>query len=214
MTTLAHSSLPKLAPCALLAAALAGCSMAMPTPAPAPSLFTLQPVFASEAAPPAGDDAPPIAISPSKAGPGFDGRRMAYVTRPYELRYFARNEWVEPPARLLTPLLALALERGGRLRPVQRLGATAPALRLETELVTLQQEFDVSPSQLRFRLRARLVDAAIGRVIATTALEAVEPAPSDDPYGGVVAANRAVERVLEQLATWCADQVPRGPSAP
>jgi cholesterol transport system auxiliary component len=35
--------------------------------------------------------------------------------------------------------------------------------------------------------------------------EAVEGAPSDDPYGGVVAANRAVDRVLDEIAKWCGE---------
>lgn len=138
---------------------------------------------------------------------------MAYVTRAFELRYFTRHQWVEPPARLLPPLLVLALERGGRFRPVQARSGVVPALRLETEIVALQQEFDVRPSQLRFGLRVQLVDAAAGQPIAEAALEALEPAASEDPYGGVVAANRAVARVLEQLAAWCDAQAPRGAPA-
>ena len=95
---------------------------------------------------------------------------------------------------MLAPLLELALERAGRLRPVASGQGVASALRLETEIVVLQQEFDTQPSRLRFRLRAQLLDPAAGRVLATTELEALEPAESDDPYGGVVAANRAVAR--------------------
>jgi cholesterol transport system auxiliary component len=35
-------------------------------------------------------------------------------------------------------------------------------------------------------------------------LDEVEPAPSDDPYGGVVAANRALGRLLGRLGELCA----------
>lgn len=202
-----------LASCVCLALALAGCSLISSAPAPAPSLFLLQPVFARDASPARKDAAPEIAIALPEARPGLDGSRMAYVTRPYEIRYFARHAWAEPPARLLAPLLFLALERSSRLRPVQSRAGVVPALRLETEIVALQQEFDVSPSQLRFVLHAELLDAGAGRVIATTELEALEPAESEDPYGGVVAANRAVARVLEQLAQWCDAQAPREPAA-
>jgi len=128
---------------------------------------------------------------------------MAYVTRPYEIQYFATHEWVEPPARLLAPLLRVALARRGRLRVVEANEAEPPALRLETEIVALQHEFTVRPSQVRFALRARLDDAS-GRFVAETEIEATEQADSEDPYGGVVAANRAVGRVLEELAAWCA----------
>ena len=40
-------------------------------------------------------------------------------------------------------------------------------------------------------------------MLASALFEAVEPAASDDPYGGVVAANRAVARVLDDIAAWC-----------
>jgi cholesterol transport system auxiliary component len=55
------------------------------------------------------------------------------------------------------------------------------------------------------------------RVVASAAFEAVEGAPSDDPYGGVIAANRAVDRVLDEVAVWCSENAIRrasGSSAP
>jgi cholesterol transport system auxiliary component len=42
-------------------------------------------------------------------------------------------------------------------------------------------------------------------VIAAREFEAVAAAPSEDPYGGVVAANQAVRTVLASLAEFCAD---------
>jgi cholesterol transport system auxiliary component len=203
----------RLIPCMLLGIVVAGCSLLPANPTPAPSLFTLQPVFSSEAADAPSDAAPTIAIASPGARAGFDSPRMAYVTRPFELQYFAQHQWVEPPARLLEPLIELALERAGRLRPVPSGSGVVPALRLETEIVVLQQEFDVRPSRLRFGLRAQLLDPVAGRMIAKTELEVLEPAESDDPYGGVVAASRAIGRVLEQLAAWCDAQAPRGPAA-
>jgi cholesterol transport system auxiliary component len=130
---------------------------------------------------------------------------MAYVTRPYEIQFFARHQWLEAPPRMLAPLLAQALERGGRFQAMHGGESGAPALRLETELVALQQEFTVRPSQVRLELRARLLDGRGPRVLAASAFEAVEPSPSEDPYGGVLAANRAVARVLGELAAWCAE---------
>jgi len=193
--------------CALLGVVLAGCSVLPVETSPSPSLFTLQPGFSSETAVASSESGPVIAIAPPEARAGFDGPGMAYVTRPFELHYFGRHQWVEPPARLLGPLLEHAIERAGRLRPVPGSSGVVAELRLETEIVALQQEFDVRPSRLRFGLRAQLVDPIVGRVIATTELEVLEPAESDDAYGGVVAANRAVARVLEQLAVWCAAQM-------
>lgn len=206
-------SISRLAAAGLVAVLAAGCSLIPARPSPTPSLFLLRPDFSSEAPPAPSSPLPTIAIAPPTAQPGFDGPRMAYVSRPFELRYFARHRWVEAPARMLEPLLERALERAGRLRPIASGRGGVAALRLETEIVVLQQEFDVRPSRLRFRLRARLIDAAAGGVLATTELEALEPAQSEDPYGGVVAANRAVARVLEALAAWCDAQGATGPAA-
>jgi len=192
-----------LIPLTLLALTLAGCALfASPGAAP-PSLFALAPL--SESAPPHGVAASTIDVAPPGARPGFDGPRMAYVTRPYELQFFARHQWVDAPARMLAPLLADALERGGRFDAMPSGERVASALRLETEVVALQQEFSAHPSQVRFTLRARLLDNVERRVLANATFEAVETAPSDDPYGGVVAANRAVARVLDELAKWCAE---------
>ena len=130
---------------------------------------------------------------------------MAYVTRPYEIQFFARHQWVEPPARLLAPLLREALERDGRFQAAPSGESVTAVRRLETEIIALQQEFTAHPSQVRFTLRARLLDGLERRVLANAAFEAVEPSPSEDPYGGVIAANRAVARVLDEVAKWCAE---------
>ncbi len=196
-------ALSKLAPLALLSLTLAGCALfASPGAAPS-SLFILAPwpdrVLPSELA------APTLAIAPPGARPGFDGSRMAYVTRPYQIQYFARHQWVESPAKMLAPLIGEALERNGSFQAMPSGGSGAPSLRLETEIVALQQEFSAHPSQVRFTLRTRLLDTLERRVLATAAFEAVEASASEDPYGGVIAANRAVARVLDEVAKWCAE---------
>ncbi len=147
-----------------------------------------------------------LAVSPPRAQPGFDTDRMVYVQRPYEIEYFADNRWAEPPARMLAPLLAQALERSGAFRAVvQAPSAVAADLRLDTELVRLQQDFSTRPSRIELTLRAQLVDLRHGRSLATREFDVTEPAPHDDPYGGVVAANQAVARMLGQLVAFCAD---------
>ena len=82
--------------------------------------------------------------------------------------------------------------------------AAAGDLRLDTELLRLQQDFATQPSHVHFTLRAHLVDNATRRVLAWRVFDASVAAATDDPYGGVVAANRAVQTVLEQLAGFCA----------
>jgi len=98
----------RLAPVSLVAIALTGCTL-LPSPAaPPPNLFVL--ASQREGTPPLDVAARGIDIAPPVARPGFDGPRMAYVTRPYEIQFFTRHQWLEAPARMLAPLLAEALE--------------------------------------------------------------------------------------------------------
>jgi len=82
--------------------------------------------------------------------------------------------------------------------------AAAGQLKLDTEVVRLQQEFGTAPSQAHFTLRAVLLDSATRRVVAVREFDASVPAPSEDAPGGVNAANLAVQRVLGELAEFAA----------
>ncbi|AMM23538.1 hypothetical protein [Variovorax sp. PAMC 28711] len=57
---------------------------------------------------------------------------------------------------------------------------------------------------MRLTLRATLSDNVTRQVIAWQTFDESVPAASDDPYGGVVAANLAVQRVMAQLGRYCA----------
>ena len=100
------------------------------------------------------------------------------------------------------------IERTGAFRAVVLTpGAGAGDWRLDTEIIRLQQEFLTRPSQVRFTLRATLVDERTRRVLAVREFEHTVTAPADDPYGGVVAANRAVRAVLADLSRFLVEGV-------
>lgn len=147
-----------------------------------------------------------LVISATRAAPGFDSPAIAYVMRPHEIDYFTKSRWIDAPARMLAPLAARALEHCGAFRAVvYHPGAVAADLRLDTELVRLQQEFIGKPSQVRFTVRARLVDLNQRHVIALREFEEIEPAKEDNAYGGVEAANRALQRILARLVEFSVD---------
>ena len=105
---------------------------------------------------------------------------------------------------MLAPLLVQALEQDGNFRAVVRTTNPSPAdLRLETELVRLQHDFTTHPSRAQMTLRAQLYDVKGKKVLAVREFDAAENAPSEDAYGGVIAANTALERVLGQLTDFC-----------
>ena len=143
-----------------------------------------------------------LAISMPSSRPGFDTPQMAYLRHPLELEYFATQRWADTPARMLKPLLAQALE------PVFRAVVPTPGilpanLRLDTELIRLQQNFTTKPSRIQLTLRAQLIDMKDKRVIAVKLFDESENTDSDDAYGGVIAANRALQRLLDQLTEFC-----------
>lgn len=150
-----------------------------------------------------------LAVSMPRARPGFETPRMAYVRQPHELQYFTKSRWADTPARMLSPLLVQALEQGGAFGAVvHNPGAVAGTLRLDTELVRMQQEFQTEPGRVRLTLRAQLVDVRERRVIATREFEEVEATAAGNAYAGVSALNRALGRMLPRLAEFCASAIP------
>ena len=200
---------------ALMLAALCACSSLRPTATPPPSFYSLDAAAAPSAstgAMPASvpgsapSAAPTLIINPPHAAAGFDSQRIIYTRAAQKLEYFAHSEWVDPPARMLAPLLVAAAVRTGAFNAVVTTpGAAAGDLRLDTEIVRLLQQFGSGPSQVRFTLRASLVDERTRRVLVAREFDATLAADSDDPYGGVLAAGRVVQDVLRQLAAVCAE---------
>lgn len=191
---------------------LCACSMLRPTATPPTLYYALDsgrlgaPAPAPATAAPVAT-APTLIINPPHAAAGFDSPRIIYLREAHKLDYFAHHQWVDPPARMLGPLLVTAIERSGVFRAVVLTpGAAAGELRLDTEIIRLQHEFQTSPSQVRFTLRATLVDDKTRRVLAGREFEALASAHSEDAYGGVVAANQVVQTVLQELSQFLAER--------
>jgi len=148
-----------------------------------------------------------LAISEPRTRPGFDTPQIAYVQQQHELNYFVTSRWADTPARMLEPLLVQAMEQTGSFRAVvQSPGAVPADVRLDTELIRLQHDFVTRPSRVQLMLRAQLIDVRGQRVLAVKQFDEVENATSDNAYGGVTAANRAVQRMLDQLADFCVNE--------
>ena len=148
-----------------------------------------------------------LLVSTPSARSGFDSARMIYVRKPHEIEYFSQNQWVDNPARMLAPLLVQALESTAKYRAVVSARSAATAdLRLDTEIIRLQHEFLTQPSQVHITVRVQLLDLRNKTVLATRELDVVEVASSDDPYGGVLATNRAVKAMLQQIADFCVQE--------
>ena len=146
-----------------------------------------------------------LVVAVPQAAPGFEQPRIAYLRQPSEVSYYASHFWVDAPSRMLAPLLIRSLEQSGTWRVVVPMPS---ALRADHQLdvsgVVVQQEFVQRPSHSRVRLRAQLTDVKTQRVVGARSFDRLEPAPSEDAYGGVLAANRAVSAVLAEVNHWIA----------
>ncbi len=147
-----------------------------------------------------------LMVALPRAAPGYGSARMLYLQREHELQAFAYNEWVDSPAQMLAPLLVRSLQGSGTFAVVLLAPTAAVAgLRLETEIIRLHQDFSTRPSQLRLTMRAVLLDTRARQAIAWREFDDSAATGSDDPLGGVRAAQQAVQRVLAALTAWSAE---------
>ncbi len=141
-----------------------------------------------------------LAVSPTTARSGYDTPQIAYLRQPLELEYFATHRWADTPAHMIKPLLIQTLTP--KYAAVAA-GQVSANFRLDTELIRLQQDFTAQPSRVQITLRAQLIDVQEKRIIAVREFDATEPSASEDAYGGVLAANRALLRILTKIAEFC-----------
>ena len=198
---------------AMSAMMLGGCSILTPVSAPAPSLYSFDSATSLpfiHSRPLSGNNikAPTLVISVPRAAAGFDSHRMAYMRHPHQLEYFRQSEWIAVPGAMLSPLIVAALERSGQFGAVvQAPTSTVGQLRLDVEIIRLQQEFFSIPSQVHVSLRAHLLDATTRQVIAWREFDVLIASASEDPYGGVIATNRAISVLMQELTDFCTQAV-------
>ena len=212
MTHLFLAPTHRLGTLALLIALTTGCSALRPAAVEQPHFYSLDAARSETPAKLAKPlpTAPTLIINPPRSASGFSSQRIVYVREAYQLEYYAHSEWIDSPARMLTPLIAETVSNSGAFHAAVPTPSAADGdLRLDTEIVRLQHELMVQPSRVRFTLRATLVDNTTRAVLAWREFDASVAAASETPYGGVVAANQAVQKVLEQLAGWCAETAGR-----
>lgn len=143
---------------------------------------------------------PTLIINTPKAGAGYNSNRMLYTRNAHQIEYFAHNEWVDTPANMLQSLLLIALESTGDFKAVTpKTSAIKTEFKLETQVLTLIQNFDSKPSSVDLHVRLSLVDNQTNQIIASQLFKERVMAKSDTPAGGVEAANEAVNTVLNKI---------------
>lgn len=150
-----------------------------------------------------------LLISPPSTTPVYDTIRMAYRAEPHQVGYFSRNEWGATPAQMFLPLLVRTLENTGYFDAVVTPPYFGPYnYALRTEIIEFVQDFTSTPATLHFSLRVQLLEGNSSRIIASTTFTLREPMLQESPIAGVVAANDAAAKALQQAALFVLDQMP------
>ena len=149
-----------------------------------------------------------LLISQPEALAGNQTEEMHYVQRPFESNAFVHNTWVSSPAHMLYPLIIQSLQNTGFFYAV----ASGPFVdkadyRVDTQLITLQQNFLVKPSVIEFVAKVMLTHINDNRVVASRIISQNITCPTDTPYGGVVAANKAAKAFTATLTTFVINAV-------
>ncbi len=189
---------------------LTGCSLA-PIKSPPISAYQLDSRYATSPYIYRHQTQTTLLVSEPVADPGYQTDAMIYVMKPYQLRSFSYNRWVSPPSDMLMSVLSTRLRQMNYFKAVVAPpfgGATD--YRLDTQLIAFQQEFLNPVSQFHIILQATLIDNHNNKIMASRQFEKIIPAQSNDPYSGVLAANKAVDNLIDQIAQFCVQSSKRG----
>ncbi len=173
--------------CVLL---LTHCSLLGPVP------YTDKKTYELNAPPPArGKITKAIHVAPMQAYPGLNTERMRYQLQCYEVNYFAKSSWVAPPPAMLQSLLTTHVKQlASRARC-----SDSDALILKTTLTQFEQRFQKQCSTFALGMQVEILDAKTSCVKTVKQINIVEPAPCANPYGGVTAANQAVNKLFKRI---------------
>ena len=206
LCTRASTTLTVLTMCALLSS----CSLLVSKPAPALRTYTLDrdgPAPASGASR-VRMDGRVLLVEVPHAAPGYDSAHMVYVRQALTQEAYANSNWADTPARMLAPLLVHRLQEGAQFRAVLLAPSAAKAaLRLDTTILRLQQDFLQVPSVVRFTVQVTLMDNTTREVLAWCTVNTVQSTKSEDAAGGAEAAQGAVQQGLTQVVAFLQSEV-------
>jgi cholesterol transport system auxiliary component len=142
-----------------------------------------------------------LLVSMPIANPGYTSDKMKYIQTPYRIESFGLNRWVAPPVNMLAPIMAQAVRQTHYFKAVVEppfSGLTD--YDLQTQLVSFEQNFQQPVSRFVLIMQASLINSKTNRVMASRQFDAIIPAPGNNPFSGVLAANKAVAKVSQKIA--------------
>jgi cholesterol transport system auxiliary component len=151
-----------------------------------------------------------LLISQPDATAGYQTEQMIYTDKPYTLSSFAHSAWISSPANMLYPLITQSLQHNHFFFAVASgPDADKTDYRLDTQLISLQQDFLRHPSTLDLAVQTVLTHVPDHRIVASKMFVQCVPCLEDTPYGGVVAANKAALAYTSALSEFVIANVKR-----
>jgi len=103
-----------------------------------------------------------VLVTTPIAASAYATSRMAYIKKPFQVQYFAENRWIAQPAQLLTPLMVASLQQTNHFKNVVGSPFTGNTnYRIDSQMLTLQQNFITNPSQIELSMRINVVNNKI-----------------------------------------------------
>lgn len=142
-------------------------------------------------------------VTAPEAVAGYQTEQMRYIKKPFRLDTFAKNAWSSPPADMLYPLIVRSIQKTHAFSAVTSGSFSDEAdYRLDTQLLSLEQNFMKKPSVLEFSAKIEITRVSDSQVVGSQIFNASIPCPQDTPYGGVIAANKAVWQFTKNVAAF------------
>lgn len=142
-----------------------------------------------------------LLVTATNASSSFASTNMYYQQQPYQLQSFAKNAWLNTPSDMIANNI---VENLNQLRLFKAVfnnvnpGANVSYI-LNSRLISLYQDFTHKPSVLVMSVQLTLINAKHNQVLASQIFTYNVPCTEDTPYGGVLAANKALGEFLNDM---------------
>jgi cholesterol transport system auxiliary component len=142
-----------------------------------------------------------LRISQPESAPGLNTARMAYRTDPKRIDYFAYNEWVASPARMMAALMEARLDESGMFGSIVSGSSDIRTdLRLDSQVLSLYQDFTGEASTVSLSVKVNLIDVSGRTLLNSKTFSYRVPADERSAESGVFASNQAAGQFLDDLS--------------
>ena len=128
---------------------------------------------------------------------------MQYSRSKNEIESFTKSDWIAPPPQMLQAAITQDLEARNLFQyVVMAPNSVSTQYRLDITIIEMNQFFNEADksSYVVLKLQARLVNNSTNRIIRSMSLAKQEPSTTYDAEGGVIAYNRALQSIADQLS--------------